>query len=87
MIPGNDDSMSSLELFIKEISGTIMKTKSKFSKLAAKGSTNEKATTEKPRSIKKRQVIKVEPKQDKPKTRAKKIIKVNIDSKKETTKV
>jgi small subunit ribosomal protein S2 len=86
MIPGNDDSMSSIELFIKAISETIIKTKSKFSKLATKDSTNEKATTAKPRSIKKRQVIKVEPKQDKPKTRAKKIIKVDTDSKKETTK-
>ena len=87
MIPGNDDSMSSIELFIKAISETIMKTKSKFSKLATKGSTDEKDTTAKPRSIKKRQVIKVEPKQDKPKTRPKKTIKVDIDSKKETTKV
>tara|TARA_B100000586_G_scaffold125462_1_gene90614 strand:+ start:140 stop:973 length:834 start_codon:yes stop_codon:yes gene_type:complete len=87
MIPGNDDSMSSIELFIKAISETIMKTKSKFSKLATKGSTDEKDTTAKPRSIKKRQVIKVEPKQDKPKTRTKKTIKVDIDSKKETTKV
>ena len=86
MIPGNDDSMSSIELFIKAISETIMKTKSKFSKPATKDSTNEKDTTAKPRSIKKRQVIKVEPKQDKPKTRAKKIIKVDTDSKKETTK-
>jgi small subunit ribosomal protein S2 len=87
MIPGNDDSMSSIELFVKEISETIMKTKSKFSKAAIKDSTNEKTTTEKPRSIKKKQVIKVEPKQDKPKTRAKKIIKADTDSKKETTKV
>lgn len=87
MIPGNDDSMSSIELFIKAISETIMKTKSKFSKPATKDSTNEKATTAKPRSIKKKQVIKVEPKQDKLKTMAKKIIKVDTDSKKETTKV
>jgi len=87
MIPGNDDSMSSIELFVKEISETIMKTKSKFSKAAIKDSTNEKTTTEKPRSIKKKQVIKVEPKQDKPKTRAKKIIKADTGSKKETTKV
>jgi len=87
MIPGNDDSMSSIELFIKAISETIMKTKSKFSKPATKDSTNEKDTTAKPRSIKKKQVIKVEPKQDKLKTMAKKIIKVDTDSKKETTKV
>ena len=87
MIPGNDDSMSSLELFIKEISGTIMKTKNKFSKPATKESVNEKTAPVKPKSFKKKKVIKVEPKQDKPKTMAKKIIKVNSDSKKETTKV
>ena len=63
-----------------------MKTKSKFSKPATKDSANEKATTAKPRSIKKKQVIKVEPKQDKLKTMAKKIIKVDTDYKKETTK-
>ncbi len=88
MIPGNDDSMSSIELFIKAISETIMKTKSKFSKPATnKDSVNEKTATTKSRSIKKKQVINVEPKQDKPKTRAKKIIKADTDSKKETKKV
>jgi small subunit ribosomal protein S2 len=87
MIPGNDDSRSSIELFIKAISETIIKTKSKFSKPATQDSTNKKATTEKPRSIKKKHVIKVEPKQDKPKTRAKKIIKVDTNYKKESTKV
>jgi small subunit ribosomal protein S2 len=87
MIPGNDDSMSSIELFIKEISETIMKTKSKFSKPVTKDSDNEKTATAKPKSLKRKQVINVEPKQDKPKTRAKKITKVDTDSKKETTKV
>ena len=87
MIPGNDDSMSSLELFIKEISGTIMKTKSKFSKPATKESVDEKTAIAKPKSLKKKQIINVEPKKDKPKTMAKKTTKIDSDPKKETKKV
>ena len=34
MIPGNDDSMSSIELFVKEITEIIINTKSKFVKAA-----------------------------------------------------
>jgi len=87
MIPGNDDSMSSIKLFIKEISETIMKTKSKFSKPATKDFANEKSAVEKPKSLKNKQIINVEPKKNKPKTMAKKIIKVDAGSKKETTEV
>ena len=58
MIPGNDDSMSSIELFVREVSDIIAKTKSKFSTPAVSSKSDEKTQSNK--SFKKKQVIKVE---------------------------
>ena len=60
MIPGNDDSMSSIELFVKEITDVIINTKGKFSKTAtpskdAKTKTDSSIT--KTKNLKKKQVI------------------------------
>ena len=60
MIPGNDDSMSSIELFVKEITNVIINTKGKFSKAVtttndAKTKTNSSIT--KTKNLKKKQVI------------------------------
>ena len=60
MIPGNDDSMSSIELFVKEITNVIINTKGKFSKAAtptkdAKTKTDSSIT--KTKNLKKKQVI------------------------------
>ena len=60
MIPGNDDSMSSIELFVKEITNVIINTKGKFSKTAtpskdAKTKTDSSIT--KTKNLKKKQVI------------------------------
>ena len=64
MIPANDDSMKSIELFIKSISEKISNTEKKIIKTASKPNiTNQHATTKK--SVKRKQVIKVEPKPDK----------------------
>ena len=61
MIPGNDDSMSSIELFVKEITEIIINTKSKFVKAApstplkeTKNKSNSSVTRTK--SIKKKQI-------------------------------
>ena len=63
MIPANDDSMKSIELFIKSISEKISNTEKKIIKTASKPNiTNQHATTKK--SVKRKQVIKVEPKSD-----------------------
>ena len=63
MIPGNDDSMSSIELFVKEITDIIINTKSKFVKAAAT-SKDDKIKTDtsetKTKSLKKKQVIQLE---------------------------
>ena len=64
MIPGNDDSMSSISLFVKEISKTIINTKSK-SLRPAKNTINKSENTHKSKSLKKKQIIDVEQKQDK----------------------
>ncbi|MBJ41487.1 MAG: 30S ribosomal protein S2 [Gammaproteobacteria bacterium] len=64
MIPGNDDSMSSINLFVKEISKTIINTKSK-SLRPAKNTINKSENTHKSKSLKKKQIIDVEQKQDK----------------------
>ena len=64
MIPGNDDSMSSINLFVKEISKTIINTKSK-SLRPAKNTINKSENTPKSKSLKKKQIIDVEQKQDK----------------------
>ena len=64
MIPGNDDSMSSINLFVKEISKTIINTKSK-SLRPAKNTINKSENTHKSKSFKKKQIIDVEQKQDK----------------------
>jgi|TARA_X000001036_G_scaffold192611_1_gene181638 small subunit ribosomal protein S2 len=62
MIPGNDDSMSSIELFVKEITEIIINTKSKFVKAApstpikeTKNKSNSSVT--KTKSIKKKQIV------------------------------
>ena len=62
MIPGNDDSMSSIELFVKEITEIIINTKSKFVKAApsipsqeSKNKSNSSVT--KTKSIKKKQIV------------------------------
>ena len=61
MIPGNDDSMSSIELFVKSVSQIISSTKTKFIKpSSADSKTSEKiALTDKTKTIKKKQVIDV----------------------------
>ena len=62
MIPGNDDSMSSIELFVKEITEIIINTKSKFVKAVpstppkeTKNKSNSSVT--KTKSIKKKQIV------------------------------
>ena len=62
MIPGNDDSMSSIELFVKEITEIIVNTKSKFVKAApstppkeTKNKSNSSVT--KTKSIKKKEIV------------------------------
>ena len=62
MIPGNDDSMSSIELFVKEITDIIISTKSKFVKTADSSSQKEEkskadSSVTKTKSFKKKQVI------------------------------
>ncbi len=63
MIPGNDDSMSSISLFVKEISKTIINTKAK-SLSPAKNTINKSENTPKSKSLKKKHIIDVEQKQD-----------------------
>ena len=77
MIPGNDDSMSSIELFVSSICDVISKTKVKFSKPAesANAKSEIKSTkndASKTKSIKKKQVIKVDSKTDTKKSHSKK---------------
>ena len=59
MIPGNDDSMSSIELFVKEITNIIVNTKSKFVKTASTKDEKPKSDSSvtKTKSLKKKQVI------------------------------
>tara|TARA_B100001564_G_C20624583_1_gene664058 strand:- start:740 stop:1555 length:816 start_codon:yes stop_codon:yes gene_type:complete len=62
MIPGNDDSMSSIELFVKEITDIIINTKSKFVKTTTSSSKKEEkskadSSKTKTKSLKKKQVI------------------------------
>ena len=59
MIPGNDDSMSSIELFVKEITNIIVNTKSKFVKTASTKEERPKSDSSvtKTKSLKKKQVI------------------------------
>ena len=62
MIPGNDDSMSSIELFVKEITEIIINTKSKFVKAADSSLKKEQksktdSSVTKTKSLKKKQVI------------------------------
>ena len=61
MIPGNDDSMSSIELFVKSISKIISTTKGKFVKSSTSDSKESQKTmsTEKTKTIKKKQIIDV----------------------------
>jgi len=63
MIPGNDDSMSSISLFVKEISKTIINTKAK-SLSPAKNTINKSENIPKSKSLKKKHIIDVEQKQD-----------------------
>ena len=63
MIPGNDDSMSSIELFVKEITNVIINTKGKFSKAATSSKdtkTKADSSTTKTKNLKKKQVIDLE---------------------------
>ncbi len=71
MIPGNDDSMSSIELFVKSVSQIISSTKTKFIKpSSADSKTSEKiALTDKTKTIKKKQVIDVKGKIENTKTK------------------
>ena len=71
MIPGNDDSMSSIELFVKEITEIIINTKSKFVKAApstpsqeTKNKSNSSVT--KTKSIKKKQIVDTDDASSKP---------------------
>ena len=59
MIAGNDDSMSSIELFVKEITNIIVNTKSKFVKTASTKDEKPKSDSSatKTKSLKKKQVI------------------------------
>ena len=62
MIPGNDDSMSSIELFVKEITEIIINTKSKFVKAAPSTPPKETknksdSSVAKTKSIKKKQIV------------------------------
>ena len=60
MIPGNDDSMSSIELFVKEITNVIINTKGKFSKAATPSKdakTKIDSSITKTKNLKKKQVI------------------------------
>ena len=69
IIPGNDDSMSSIELFVKNIANLIIKNKNTIQK-PSENQTN-KSTS---KSIKKKQVVKVQPKSDNSKISRKKKI-------------
>ncbi len=63
MIPGNDDSMSSIELFVKEITNVIINTKGKFSKAATSSKdtkTKADSSATKTKNLKKKQVIDLE---------------------------
>ena len=61
MIPGNDDSMSSIELFVKEITDIIINTKSKFVKAAPTPSKESKnksnSSITKTKNLKKKQIV------------------------------
>ena len=61
MIPGNDDSMSSIELFVKSISKIISTTKGKFVKSSTSASkeSQKTMTAENTKTIKKKQIIDV----------------------------
>jgi small subunit ribosomal protein S2 len=63
MIPGNDDSMSSIELFVKEITNVIISTRGKFTKVATSSKdtkTKVDSSTTKTKNLKKKQVIDLE---------------------------
>ena len=64
MIPGNDDSMSSIELFVKSISQIISTTRSKFTKSSIPDSTEPHKTKsmKNAKTIKKKQIIDVKKK-------------------------
>ena len=64
MIPGNDDSMSSINLFLKAVTDVILTTKSKFIKPAAQN-TDAKSLESTTKTIKKKQLQDVEPVSDK----------------------
>ena len=64
MIPGNDDSMSSIELFVKEITDIIINTKSKFVKAAPmptkETKTKSNSSITKTKNLKKKQVVDID---------------------------
>ena len=57
MIPGNDDSMSSIDLFLNAISSTIINTRSKFIKPVAQNSEKKPIQSSTAKTFKKKQVI------------------------------
>jgi small subunit ribosomal protein S2 len=59
MIPGNDDSMSSIDLFLKAVTDVILTTKSKFIKPAGQN-IDDKSPESTTKTIKKKQVLDVE---------------------------
>ena len=87
MIPGNDDSMSSIELFVKEITNIIIDTKSKFIKAVAASPKEVKtkldSSVTKTKTLKKKQVIDLDKQELKSKGRTseeKKITDDNIEN-------
>ena len=61
MIPANDDSMKSIELFIRLISEKIANTTKNIVKVPSKSATSDKSAANK-KSVKKKQVVKVDAK-------------------------
>ena len=68
MIPGNDDSMSSIDLFLNAISSTIINTRSKFIKPVAQDS-EKKPTESNAKTFKKKQVVDLKTESIKPDTK------------------
>ncbi len=84
MIPGNDDSMSSIELFVKEITNIIINTKSKFTKAVAAPSKetekNSDSSITKTKSLKKKQVIDIDNQESKTNDKSSKERKITDDN-------
>ena len=84
MIPGNDDSMSSIELFVKEITNIIIDTKSKFTKAVAVPSKEIEKKSDssitKTKSLKKKQVIDLDKQDSKSKDSTSEVKKTTDDN-------